>query len=69
VTDSTWPGQADGLETTTRAAGRLHVTPETIRTWVAEGKLRGMYLSPRLLLIDSATVDALARIRGEQPCS
>ena len=52
------------LISTTKAADRLNVSPGTIRTFIADGKLRG-YKVGRLIKCDIKEVDALARIFRE----
>lgn len=41
------------------AAERMHVTPATMRRWIAEGVLSAYRLGPRKLLIDPSSLDAL----------
>lgn len=46
------------LISTTKAADRLNVSPGTIRTYIADGKLRG-YKIGRLIKVDIRELDAL----------
>jgi excisionase family DNA binding protein len=46
------------LISTTKAADRLNISPGTIRSYIADGKLRG-YRIGRLIKVDVKEVDAL----------
>lgn len=46
------------LISTTKAAEMLNVSPGTIRTYIADGKLRG-YKTGRLIKVDARELDAL----------
>jgi excisionase family DNA binding protein len=50
--------------TTAEAALRLGCSARRVRALIDEGRLRGERVSPRLTLVDSATVAALERLRG-----
>jgi excisionase family DNA binding protein len=49
------------LISTTKAADRLNVSPGTIRTYIADGKLRG-YKIGRLIKVDARELDALVEV-------
>lgn len=44
---------------TTKAAERLNVSPNTVRSFIADGKLKG-YKVGRLIKVDTAEVDSFA---------
>ena len=48
-------------ETIGSAADRLQVTTKTVRRWIAEGRLTGYRVGPRLLRVDAHEVDELLR--------
>ena len=45
--------------TVREAAARLCVSAPTVRTWIAEGRLKAYRLSPRKTLVDAADVERL----------
>lgn len=47
----------DGYETTATAAERIGCSQQHVRRLVLQGKLRGQPVTPRLYLVDSASVD------------
>ncbi|WP_347133119.1 helix-turn-helix domain-containing protein [Mycobacterium sp. DL] len=47
------------LVSTTKAAHQLNVSPNTVRTFIAEGKIKG-YQVGRLIKVDQAEVDNFA---------
>ena len=49
------------LVTIAAAAERLSVSELTVRRWIAAGKLTGYRVGPRLLRIDAAELDQIAR--------
>lgn len=49
------------LVTVAAVAAQLGVHPQTVRRWIAQGRLTGYRLGPRLLRLDAAQVDELAR--------
>lgn len=52
------PVAARNLMSTTKAAHILNVSPGTIRTYIADGKLRG-YKVGRLIKVDARELDRL----------
>jgi excisionase family DNA binding protein len=49
------------LITIEAAAGYLDVSTRSVRRYIAQGKLRAYRVGPRLIKVDEADVDALAR--------
>lgn len=50
--------------TTAEVADRLQVSTRTIRRYIADGTLKAVRIGPRLVRVDVASVDALARPLG-----
>lgn len=48
--------------TVAEAAQRLGVKPRWVRVLIADGRLSATYLTPRMLLVNAADVDKLAKI-------
>jgi excisionase family DNA binding protein len=46
------------------AAERAQVAPRTIRRWIASGDVHAVRLGARLIRVDAASLDALARPLG-----
>ena len=43
----------------------LGVSTKTVRSWIAEGRLKAVRLGPRLTRVDKASVEALMRPIGK----
>lgn len=55
-------GGPRNYEATRSAADRIGVSEKTLRRWIAEGRLRGYRLGPRMLRVDADEVDALFEV-------
>lgn len=51
---------SDNLISLALAADRCGVQPKTLRRWIAEGRLTGYRMGPKLLRVDTAELDRLA---------
>lgn len=50
--------------TAEEVAYRLNITPSTVRRWVNEGKIPGLYISPKVLRFDWQAVSEALRKRA-----
>lgn len=56
------PGtRPERLKSLDHAAGYADVSTRTIRRWIADGRLRAYRVGPRLIKVDLADIDRLAR--------
>lgn len=49
------------LDTLSNAAEQFGVTPKTLRRWIADGRIPGYRLGPRMLRVDLNELEALLR--------
>ena len=42
-------------------AERLQISEKSVRRWIADGRLKGVRIGPRMIRVDAASVAALAQ--------